>query len=102
MNKYKIGQKVVITDNISGHEFEIGQIVKLLFYDISNGEWEAYGGEVWYLVEDEFADLGIEILIKMVETNRHSIKLLTNIVSANEIGLNNVEKDLYDKKLNKR
>ena len=39
----------------------------------------------------------IEILIKMIEANRNSIKLLTNIVSANEIGLNNVEKDLYGK-----
>ena len=60
MTNYKVGQKVVITEEISGHEFEIGQIVKLLFYDISTQEWEAEdGNEAWYLREEEFSSASI-------------------------------------------
>jgi hypothetical protein len=60
MTNYKVGQKVVITERLYGHDFEIGQIVKLLFYDISNGEWEASdGNDAWYLREEEFSDAGI-------------------------------------------
>jgi len=60
MTNYKVGQKVVITEELSGHSFEIGQVVKLAFYDISSGEWEAEdGNESCYLVEDDFSDAGI-------------------------------------------
>lgn len=60
MTNYKAGQRVVITENTNGHEFEIGQVVKLTFYDISSEEWEAEdGNDAWYLLEEEFSDAGI-------------------------------------------
>ena len=40
-----------------------------------------------------------ELLIKRVVTNNKGLELLTNIVSANEIGLNHIENDLYINKL---
>ena len=56
MTNYKVGQKVVITDTLYGHEFEIGHVVKLLFYDIRYEEWEAEdGNNTCYLREDEFS-----------------------------------------------
>ena len=59
---FKKGQKVVITEKLYGHMFEIGQVVELVSYNISNNEWEAYDGdESWYLREDEFSDARLEM-----------------------------------------
>ena len=60
MTNYKVGQKVVITDKVTNHSFEIGQVVKLMFYDDTSAEWEVEdGNDYYYLIEDEFSDAGI-------------------------------------------
>ena len=60
MTNYKIGQRVVITEKLYGHMFDVGQVVKLTFYDISSNDWEAEDGNNYcYIREDEFSDAGI-------------------------------------------
>ena len=84
MTNYKVGQRIVITEKLYGHSFDIGQVVKLTFYDISNNEWEAEdGNDYCYIRENEFSDAGIlsssldkdlaekdEVLIALEEQDR--------------------------------
>lgn len=52
---YPEGTKVKITDCKCGHEFEIGEIVTLGYYDEVTQDYEAHGdNDYWYIQEKEF------------------------------------------------
>jgi hypothetical protein len=52
---YKVGDKVEIVDKTNGHQFEIGERVRLDFYHPNSDEWLAKGVyDWWYLKESEF------------------------------------------------
>ena len=56
MNKFRIGQKVKVTANKSGHYFEAGQIVRIIHLDEDGSldECESLDGkESWYMDNDE-------------------------------------------------
>lgn len=58
MGKY-VGREVVIIDNISGHDFEIGAVVTLERIFEEGGEQEHWyavrpDGECWYVASGDF------------------------------------------------
>lgn len=52
MSKYKEGDKVVITGNTYGHDYEIGETVVLLGWEAKGDTWWDTGD--WYVQESEF------------------------------------------------
>lgn len=61
MLNYNIGDKVMITDNLHDHNFEIGEIVTItkLFPDDGEPHYraETEDGYGWYITEEEFEAL---------------------------------------------
>jgi len=57
MNDYKLGDSVKIFANLSGHNFQIGDIVYLTEWDdtVGVGYWTAAdGNDFWYVKESDF------------------------------------------------
>ena len=53
---YKVGDKVVVIDNVSAHDFQIGTVITLTMEDVSEPRWRGKcdGGVSWYLEDIEF------------------------------------------------
>ena len=51
MMKYKVGDKVKIKGRIYGHEFNIGDVVRI--EHVGSALYKAFLGHVWWWVDDE-------------------------------------------------
>jgi len=55
---FNAGDAVRVTARLTGHEFELGEIVELIRYyedDTDAGQWKAEGkNDYWWLSEEEF------------------------------------------------
>lgn len=53
--KYKVGDKVIVTNIKYGHDFEIGEEIELVRENqYINWTCQGLGGSTWNLMEDEF------------------------------------------------
>jgi len=51
----KVGDKVIVTKNLNGHRFEIGEIVELSYKFPGENSWKCTGkDDWWHLTEEEF------------------------------------------------
>ena len=57
MTKYKNGDKVVITDRICGHNFNIGEAV-MITYVCKGGDYDATNGkDNWFVTDKEVKEV---------------------------------------------
>lgn len=53
-NKFKVGDEVTIVACINGHQFNIGEVVRLEADKDTDGEYKAVGKkDYWYVTEEE-------------------------------------------------
>lgn len=60
MNKYKVGDHMIVTGNSNSHEFWMGQHIRIIALPEDEGGYECepigpFTGNAWYVLEDEMA-----------------------------------------------
>ena len=56
-----VGDKVIVTKRLNGHEFQIGETVEIFEYDHESNDYNCTNGVMyWWLTEDEFKPLNQE------------------------------------------
>lgn len=78
INDFKVGVELIVTHCTSGHEFEIGEIVKIMHYDNYDDQllcrFITRPHEVWWLSEHEFK----------VKSNTSSAFVINTLIEALE------------------